>query len=77
MGEWEWKTAVPLQVSDHPPEQPHRSQTYWCDFRFTRRATSRRAVVKKVEKLMAAAAELGFEFEEAAFGREKPAPFPD
>jgi hypothetical protein len=72
----EWRAVTSLEAADEQPEPPHPPQTYRCDFRFTRRATSREAVRKKVEKLMDAAEELGFEFDEAAFGREKPAPFP-
>jgi hypothetical protein len=71
-----WRTSVPLHPVPDRAETRHAPKTYWCDFRFTRRATSRRAVERRVSKLIAAGRNLGFEFEQAVFGRDELPPFP-
>jgi hypothetical protein len=73
MSPWEYIRLDPEDAAQHERKRmaPHPPAIYRCEFVFTRRSTSRRAVQKKVFKLMEAASALGFKLEEGSYGREE------
>jgi hypothetical protein len=73
MSPWEHVGMDPEEAAERERERmaPHPPAIYRCEFVFTRRSTSRRAVQKKVFKLMETADAMGFKLVEGSYGREE------